>query len=102
MNLPGPYASSRRLHGSCFIASVRQCRRAPRAEIIPKVSKLNLHGQVRKHVALGGHVMSDNLAAYEGLKYSIGLPDARTQNYSSVKAIQFSIRLTPTENEVTA
>jgi hypothetical protein len=43
-----------------------------RAEVIPNVSKLSLHGQVRKHVEVGGHVISDNWAGYDGLDKDYG------------------------------
>jgi transposase-like protein len=38
-----------------------------RAEVISDCGKINLHGQVRKHVEIGGHVISDNWAGYDGL-----------------------------------
>ncbi|MGI8772965.1 MAG: IS1595 family transposase [Acidobacteriaceae bacterium] len=38
-----------------------------RAEVISDCGKINLHGQVRKHVEVGGHVISDNWAGYDGL-----------------------------------
>jgi hypothetical protein len=43
-----------------------------RAEVISDCGKINLHGQVRKHVEVGGHVISDNWAGYDGLDKDYG------------------------------